>query len=100
MLHLLSLHHTVPERAAEPFIPGRIACLERHHQDGTFPVSCRTVPTSVGGVVSAHGVDRSAIEHITAQDPCVLNDVAEYTVTTTTPGRAHPALGSVSAPNG
>lgn len=53
MLHLLSLHYTVPEQAAEPFIPGHVAYLERHHQDGTFLVSGQTVPTSIGGVIIA-----------------------------------------------
>ncbi|MEU8578360.1 YciI family protein [Streptomyces asoensis] len=78
VLHLLSLHYTAPERAAEPFIPGHVAYLERHHQNGTFLISGQTVPTSIGGVIIAHGVDRSAIEQITAQDPFVVNGVAEY----------------------
>ncbi|UFQ99846.1 YciI family protein [Streptomyces sp. Go40/10] len=98
MLHLLSLHYTAPEQAAEPFIPGHVAYLERHHQDGTFLVSGQTVPTSIGGVIIAHGVDRSAIEEITAQDPFVVNNVAEYTITTITPGRVHPALNEVLTP--
>ncbi|GGQ55116.1 YciI family protein [Streptomyces asoensis] len=98
MLHLLSLHYTAPERAAEPFIPGHVAYLERHHQNGTFLISGRTVPTSIGGVIIAHGVDRPAIEQITAQDPFVVNGVAEYTITTITPGRVHPALDSLLAP--
>ncbi|MDQ0937619.1 YciI family protein [Streptomyces turgidiscabies] len=97
MLHLLSLHYTAPEQAAEPFVPGHVAYLERHHQDGAFLVSGQTVPTSIGGVIIAHGVDRSTIEQITARDPFVVNNVAEYTITTITPGRVHPALSSVLA---
>ncbi|TQE33743.1 hypothetical protein Sipo8835_12425 [Streptomyces ipomoeae] len=95
MLHLLSLHYMAPEQAAEPFIHGHVAYLERHHRDGTFLVSGQTVPTSIGGVIIAHGVDRPTVEHITAQDPFVLNNVAKYTITTITPGRMHPALRTV-----
>jgi uncharacterized protein YciI len=92
MLHLLSLHYTAPEQEAEPFVRDHISYLERHHQDGTFLVSGQTVPTSIGGVIIARGFDRAAIEQIAAQDPFVLNDVAEYTITTITPGRVHPDL--------
>ncbi|GHD34991.1 hypothetical protein GCM10010313_82080 [Streptomyces violarus] len=98
MLHLLSLHYTASEEAAEPFIPSHVAYLERHHEDGTFLVSGQTVPTSIGGVIIATGVDRLVIERITEQDPFVLNDVAEYTITTIAPGRMHPALTAVLAP--
>ncbi|MFE1920971.1 hypothetical protein ACFW91_00195 [Streptomyces asoensis] len=49
-------------------------------------------------MIIAHGVDRSAVEQITAQDPFVVNGVAEYTITTITPGRVHPALDPLPAP--
>ncbi|MEU6393034.1 YciI family protein [Streptomyces sp. NPDC046939] len=92
MLHLLSLHYTASEQQAEPFVRDHVAYLERHHEDGTFLISGQTVPTSLGGVIIARDVDRPTIERIAAQDPFVLNDVAEYTITTITPGRMHPDL--------
>ncbi|MEV6618393.1 YciI family protein [Streptomyces sp. NPDC051051] len=95
MLHLLSLHYTASEQEAEPFVRDHVTFLERHHQDGTFLVSGQTVPTSIGGVIIARGVDRTTIEQIAAQDPFVLNNVAEYAITTVTPGRVHPDLSPV-----
>jgi uncharacterized protein YciI len=98
MLHLLSLHYTASEHDAEPYIAAHVAYLERHHHDGTFLASGQTVPTSIGGAIIAHGVDRPTIEQITAQDPFVTNDVAKYSITTITPGRVHPALADVLKP--
>ncbi|MDQ0828234.1 uncharacterized protein YciI [Streptomyces achromogenes] len=95
MLHLLTLHYTATEQEADPFIRDHVAYLERHHEDGTFLVSGQTIPTSIGGVIIAHGVDRPAIERIVAQDPFVLNNVAEYTITTIAPGRVHPGLSPI-----
>jgi len=95
MLHLLSLRYTDSERAAEPFVAAHVAYLERHHGEGTFLVSGQTVPSSVGGAILAHGVDRAAVERIAAEDPFVVNGVAAYTVTTITPARIHPALRAI-----
>lgn len=92
MLHLLLLHYTVPEREAEPFVAAHVAFLERHHRDGTFLVSGQTVPSAQGGAIVAAGIDRPAVERITAEDPFVVAGVATYTVTTIAPGRVHPAL--------
>ncbi|MFD5661106.1 YciI family protein [Streptomyces hirsutus] len=99
MLHLLSLNYTASEQAAGPFIKDHVAYLERHHRDGTFLISGQTVPTSIGGAIIAHGADRSTIEQITAQDPFVTNGVAQYTITTITPGRVHPGLADVLKPD-
>ncbi|MFH8984428.1 YciI family protein [Streptomyces varsoviensis] len=98
LLHLLRLRYTGAEDEVAPYIAGHVAYLERHHAAGTFLVSGQTVPTSEGGAIIAHGVDRDAIERITAEDPFVTSGVAEYTVTTIAPGRAHPALADVLAP--
>jgi uncharacterized protein YciI len=98
MLHLLLLHYTGSEQAAEPFTKDHVAYLERYHRDGTFLVSGQSDPTSNGGAIVAHGVDRSTIEQITRQDPFVTNGVAKYTITTITPGRVHPHLASVLTP--
>ncbi|MFJ8941707.1 YciI family protein [Streptomyces sp. NPDC102395] len=95
MLHLLQLHYTATEQDAGPFVPAHVAYLERHHVAGTFLVSGQSVPTEDGGAIIAHGVDRATIEQITAQDPFVTNGVAKYTITTITPGRAHPALADI-----
>ncbi|MFE9455161.1 YciI family protein [Streptomyces sp. NPDC006739] len=95
MLHLLQLHYTAAEDEVTPHITGHVAYLERHHAAGTFLISGQTVPTSDGGAIIAHGVDRDTIEQITAQDPFVTNGVAKYTITTITPGRIHPALADV-----
>jgi uncharacterized protein YciI len=100
MLHLLSLRYTGSEQEAAPHIAGHVAYLERHHRDGTFLVSGQTVPTSVGGAIIAHGVDRPTIERITAQDPFVAHGVAEYTITTISPGRVHPGLAAVLEADG
>lgn len=100
MLHLLSLHYTVPEQETNLFVRDHVAYLERHHQDGTFLVSGQTFPTSIGGVIIARGVDRPTIEQIAEQDPFVLNNVAEYTITSITPGRVHPDLSAVLRTNG
>ncbi len=96
MLHLLQLRYTATEDDVTPHIAGHVAYLERHHAAGTFLVSGQTVPTSEGGAIIAHGVDRDTIEQITGQDPFVTNGVAKYTITTT-PGRIHPVLADVLA---
>ncbi|MFM9372630.1 YciI family protein [Streptomyces sp. Da 82-17] len=95
MLHLLSLRYTVPEAEAEPYVRAHVDYLERHHRDGTFLVSGQTVPTTIGGAILAAGVDRPTVERIAAQDPFVLNDVAEYAITTISPARVHPGVSAV-----
>jgi uncharacterized protein YciI len=95
MLHLLLLQYTGSEQDAEPFVAAHVDYLERHHQDGTFLVSGQTVPSAWGGAIVAGGIDRLAVERITAEDPFVVAGVARYTVTTIDPGRVHPALADV-----
>ncbi|WUH98734.1 hypothetical protein OHR68_35325 [Spirillospora sp. NBC_00431] len=48
----------------------------------TFLVSGQTVPSAWGGAIVAGGIDRLAVERITAEDPFVVAGVARYTVTT------------------
>lgn len=95
MLHLLVLQYTVSEQEAEPFVAAHVDFLERHHRDGTFLVSGQAVPSAQGGAIVAGGVDRLAVERITAEDPFVVAGVARYTVTTIEPGRVYPALADV-----
>jgi uncharacterized protein YciI len=94
-LHLLSLRYTASEREAGPFVAAHIEFLERHHRDGTFLVSGQTVPSAQGGAIVAAGIDRDAVERITAEDPFVVAGVAAYTITTVDPARTHPALAGV-----
>lgn len=100
MLHLLSLTYTAAEQDAAPFVQDHVAYLEEHHHEGTFLVSGQTVPSSVGGAIVAHGVDRPTIEQITARDPFVTHGVAKYTITTIAPGRVHPGLARVLEASG
>jgi uncharacterized protein YciI len=95
MLHLLLLQYTASEQEAAPFVAAHVDFLERHHRDGTFLVSGQTVPSAQGGAIVAGGIDRSAVERITAEDPFVVAGVARYAVTTIDPGRVHPALADV-----
>jgi uncharacterized protein YciI len=95
MLHLLLLRYTASEQEAAPFVAAHVAFLERHHRDGTFLVSGQTVPSAQGGAIVAGGIDRAAVERITAEDPFVVAGVAGYSVTTIDPGRLHPALADV-----
>jgi uncharacterized protein YciI len=95
MLHLLVLRYTASEREAAPYVAAHVDFLERHHRDGTFLVSGQTVPSAHGGAIVAAGVDRAAVERITAEDPFVVAGVAGYTITTIDPGRVHPALADV-----
>lgn len=95
MLHVLSLRYTASEREAEPYVAAHVEFLERHHRDGSFLLSGQTVPSAIGGVILAHGVDRATAERIAAEDPFVAAGVAEYTITTVDVGRAHPALATV-----
>lgn len=98
--HLLRLHLTAPEEAVGPHVPGHVAHLERHHARGTFLLPGQTVPTEDGGAILAHGTDRAGIERITAANPFVAHGVAEYVITTLTPGRVRPALAPLLAEDG
>lgn len=95
MLHLLFLEYIDGEDAAAPHIAGHVAYLERHHSAGTFLLSGQTVPSSVGGVIIAHGVDRAEAERITTEDPFIQSGVARYRIITVDPGRTHPALAAL-----
>jgi uncharacterized protein YciI len=92
MLHLLFLTYTGSEEDARPFVAAHVDHLERHHRAGTFLVSGQTVPSTEGGAIIAHGVDRRTIERIAAEDPLVTSGVATYGITTIDPGRVHPGL--------
>jgi uncharacterized protein YciI len=95
VLHVLILRYTVPEAEAEPHVPGHVDFLQRHHADGTFVFSGQTVPREIGGVILATGLDRSAVEKITAADPLVAAGVGSYEIITVTPDRVHPDLAEV-----
>ncbi|WP_179230449.1 hypothetical protein [Streptomyces sp. CS227] len=43
---------------------------------------------------------RAGVERIAAEGPFVAHDVAEYVITTLTPGRARPALAPLLAQDG
>ncbi|MFC6887215.1 YciI family protein, partial [Actinomadura yumaensis] len=90
MLHLLFLEYTNGEHAAAPHIAAPVAYPERHHSADTFLLSDQTVPTSMGGVIIAHGADRAEAERITPEDPFIHSGVARYRTTTVDPGRTHP----------
>ncbi|MWA04626.1 hypothetical protein F8568_030475 [Actinomadura sp. LD22] len=100
MLHLLRLEYTESEEAAGPFVKDHVAFLDRHHAAGIFLVSGQTVPSDQGGLIIAAGVDRATAEKIAADDPFVRAGVGRYTVTTIVPGRAHPSLTELLAPDG
>ncbi|MCP3061963.1 YciI family protein [Myxococcus sp. K38C18041901] len=97
MLHVLCLEYRLSEAAAAPHVSDHVRFLERHHRSGTFILSGQTVPTALGGVILARGVDRVTVERIAAEDPFVLAGVARYTLLTVDPGRLHPALGALLA---
>ncbi|WP_205829936.1 MULTISPECIES: YciI family protein [unclassified Microbispora] len=69
MPHVVIVSYTGSEEDAAPFVRDHVAYLERHHADGVFLVSGPTVPSSQGGAILAHGVDRETIERISAEDP-------------------------------
>lgn len=52
------------------------------------------MPSAWGGAIVAGGMDRSAVERITAEDRFIVAGV-RYTVTTIDPGRVHRALADV-----
>ena len=100
MLHVLRLEYTESEEAAGPHIKDHVEFLDRHHAAGTFLVSGQTVPSEHGGLIIAAGVDRATAEKIADDDPFVRAGVGRYTITTIVPGRAHPRLTELLAPDG
>lgn len=88
----MRVRYTGTEADAAPFVAAHVEYLRRHHADGTFLVSGQTVPSSDGGAIVAHGVDRETIEAIAARDPFVVAGVAQYSITTMIAGRVHPGL--------
>ena len=99
-IHLLVVRFLVPEARTEPFIAAHVSYLDQHHADGVFLASGPTVPSAHGGAIVAAGVDRAAIERISAADPFVAAGVARHDITTIAVQRHHRGLDAVLAGSG
>jgi uncharacterized protein YciI len=71
--------YRVPLERIDELRPRHLAYLQRHYADGTFLVSGRQRPPA-GGVILAREVDRAELERITATDPYVIEEAADYTI--------------------
>ncbi|MFC5585248.1 YciI family protein [Nitratireductor kimnyeongensis] len=74
-MFIISLRYVVPVEQVEAHMEGHLAWLEKHYASGTFIASGRKVPRT-GGIILARGV-REGIEACVAQDPFVVNGVAD-----------------------
>ncbi|CAL4865781.1 hypothetical protein MMA231_00017 [Asticcacaulis sp. MM231] len=76
---------------APAHMEGHNAWLRRRFDDGIFLLSGSLQP-SAGGVVLAHGLSRTELEHHVADDPFVVEGVVTAEITEVTPGRTDTRL--------
>ena len=79
-MFLLRLTYLKPLDEVDTLMRPHMAWLRKQYAEGRFVVSGRQVPR-VGGVIIAHGDDRTEIEALAATDPFVRGGVATVEVT-------------------
>ncbi|KUL48366.1 hypothetical protein ADL22_09675 [Streptomyces sp. NRRL F-4489] len=90
-MFVLELTYTAPLDRVDALLQDHVAWLEKGYAAGHFLASGRKDPRD-GGVILAAGLDRAAVEELTAQDPFVLGGTCEYRITEFVATKTAPAL--------
>jgi uncharacterized protein YciI len=79
-MFIISLTYVQPFEEVERHLEAHIAYLDRHFTGGAFLAAGRKVPRT-GGVILARGDDRGAVEALVAEDPFLVEGIAEAEIT-------------------
>lgn len=79
-MFVVSLTYKVDLADVDQYIEAHVAYLEKYYQLGNFMVSGRKIPRT-GGVILARAQSREALDHILAEDPFFIANLADYEVT-------------------
>jgi len=90
-LYIITLNYTKPIEQVDVHLATHRSYLDKFYAAGLFITSGRQTPLK-GGVIIARSFDsfgknytRTDIENIMNNDPFIVNDVTEYTITEFTP---------------
>ncbi|MEW1654602.1 YciI family protein [Streptomyces sp. NPDC093707] len=90
-MFILELTYTAPLDRIDAALPDHMAWLESGYAAGHFIASGRKNPRD-GGVIIAAGIDRAAVEQLTAEDPFVRAGVCTYRITEFVATKTAPAM--------
>jgi uncharacterized protein YciI len=92
-MFIISLRYTAPLAQVDSHLEAHVAWLKAGLADGWLLIAGRKVPRE-GGILIARGVLEDVAAKA-AQDPFILNGVAEFTLTEFVPSMAAPGLESM-----
>lgn len=78
-MFIVLLEYKVPLDSVDKYLESHRLFLNKWYQEKIFIFSGRKIPR-IGGVILASGVRREALEAILAQDPFLINKIAEYQI--------------------
>tara|TARA_R110002096_G_scaffold215341_3_gene403223 strand:+ start:247 stop:546 length:300 start_codon:yes stop_codon:yes gene_type:complete len=85
-LFILDVTYIVPLEQAEPLLEDHMAFVNKYYEQGFFLASGPKVPRT-GGVILAASDCREKIETLLKEDPFVIHNIAQYSVTEFHPRR-------------
>lgn len=96
-MFLLMPRYTAPLERVDELLDEHVAWLDEHYATGEFLASGRQVPRR-GGVILADLPDRATAEALTAEDPFVRGEAAEYDVVEFVASKVAPGLERLAGP--
>ncbi len=96
-MYILFINFTKSLQDIQPVFPAHLEFIDAHIKTGKFILS-GGLTGKQSGVVLANINNGDELKALLAQDPFVLEQVAEYEIIEFTPSRYHESLASLIAP--
>jgi len=96
-MYILFINFTKSLQDIQPVFPAHLEFIDAHIKTGKFILS-GGLTGKPSGVVLANINNGDELKALLAEDPCVLEQVAEYEIIEFTPSRYHESLASLIAP--
>jgi uncharacterized protein YciI len=96
-MYILFINFTKSLQDAQPVFPAHLGFIDAHIKTGKFILS-GGLTGKPAGVVLANINNGDELKALLAEDPFVLEQVAEYEIIEFTPSRYHESLASLIAP--
>jgi uncharacterized protein YciI len=90
-MFLLLARYTRPAEEVDKHLEGHKAWIMRQFEAGTFVATAREVPL-IGGLILANATDADQLRAVIAEDPFVVNGLADYELREFAPARVAEGL--------
>jgi uncharacterized protein YciI len=90
-MFIINLHYIVPLEEIDAHMADHVAFLKKYYNKNVFIASGRKVPRN-GGVILAVSKSKEEIENIINEDPFIIQELAEFSITEFLTSQSHPDL--------